>query len=84
MKFQHDKTETRFTKERPRIGKEKLLTDILRYYGFFQAATNFDFRREHIDLEVAIASWTNFPDCLSDYPTVITKKMKLDPKELAV
>jgi hypothetical protein len=81
MKYQHDRMENK-NKERPRTGKEKVLTDLFRRNGFYLAAANIDFRREHIDIDTAIASWRNFPQCLDEYPTVITKKVKLDPKDL--
>ena len=80
--FRVEKTEGRFfQKERHRNPREKLLCDILRYWGFHQAAANVDFYRERIDVEAAIVSWTNYPKCMEEYPTIITKKIKLDPKE---
>jgi hypothetical protein len=81
MAFRNEKSEGRFQKEKPRNIREKFLCDILRYWGFHQAAANIDFVRERIDVEATITSWTNYPKCLDEYPTLITKKMKLDPKE---
>jgi hypothetical protein len=81
MVYRNEKSEGRFPKERVRHGREKHLCDIMRYWGFHQAAANIDFFRERVDVEEAITSWSNFPKCLDEYPTVITKKMKLDPKE---
>ena len=80
MPFQNEKPEGRYQKERPRAPREKHLCDILRYWGYHQAAANIDFR-DRIDVEATILSWANFPACLDEYPTVITKKLKLEPKE---
>lgn len=71
-----------FQRERRLSPKEKLLLDTMRYWGFHQAAANLDCQREHLDLDTVIASWADYPACLDAYPTVITKKVKLDPKEL--
>jgi hypothetical protein len=78
--FDKDREDRRERRVSP---KEKLLLDTLRYWGFHQAAANLDCQRERIDLDAAIASWNNYPKCLDEYPTVITKKVKLDAKELA-
>lgn len=84
MKFRHQDREREGYRERKYSNKEKLLVDILRYWGFHQAAANLDFHRERIDLDTVIASWSNYPKCMDElYPSVITKKVKFDPKELA-
>ncbi len=67
---------------RKRSAKETLLLDTLRYWGFYHAATNIDIMRERVHLDNAIASWADYPKCMDIYPTKITKKVKIDPKEL--
>lgn len=79
----HDKDRD-FHRERRISPKEKLLLDTLHYWGFHQAASNIECQRERVDLDAAIASWANYPKCMDDYPTVITKKVKIDPKELVI
>lgn len=81
MKFRNEKPEGRFQKERPRNPRERHLCDLLRYWGFHLASANLDFMRERIDLEGAITSWENYPKCLDEFPSIITKKVKLDPRE---
>ena len=66
----------------PRNAKEKQLLNLLKYHGFHNAAAGLDAWKERIDLDVAIASWTNYPRCMDEYPTIITKKVKIDPKDL--
>lgn len=74
MPFRNEKFEGRIQKEKPRVGREKLLCDIMCYWGFHQAAANIDFHRERIDVEAVIASWSDYPKCLDEFPAVITKK----------
>lgn len=66
----------------PRNAKEKQLLNLLRYHGFYSAADGLDVWKERVNLDVAIASWANYPACMNDYPTIITKKVKIDPKDL--
>lgn len=82
MKYRNEKLKDR--PERPKSGKEKKLLDILLGWGFYQAAANLDVLRDRIDIDHAIASWSNYPKCMDGYPTIITKKTKLDLKELPI
>lgn len=66
----------------PRNAKERQLVNILKSHGFHNAAAGLDVWKERIDADFAIASWTNYPACMNDYPTIITKKVKVDPKDL--
>lgn len=66
----------------PRNAKEKLLLNTLKSHGFHLAAAGLDCWKERIDVDAAIASWKNYPACMDDYPTIITKKVKIDPKDL--
>lgn len=79
MPYRNEKLEGRMQKEKLRTGREKFLCDILRYWGFYQAASTIDFHRERIDVEAVIASWSNYPKCLDEFPSTVTKK--LDTKE---
>ncbi len=67
--------------ERPRSRKEKLLIETLKYWGFYNAASNIDVQRDRIDIDAAIESWKNYPACMEEYPKVVTKKIKIDMKD---
>jgi hypothetical protein len=66
----------------PRNAKEKILLDTLKKHGFHIAAASLDCWKERVNVDAAIASWAKYPEHLVDYPKIITKKVKIDPKDL--
>lgn len=52
--------------------KEYRLIELLKYWGFHNAAAFIDLR--HIDVDAITASWETYPACMADFPTQLTSK----------